>query len=96
MKRSKGDAHINKPGVENLEEMVELTEKTDNKTVEENLADSVPSVGGSQLLGGLDPGKFVNEEAYCPSSPARTMKVPDLSVILNSPVYHSKVAKSLK
>ena len=52
--------------------------------------------GTSQTVMGVDPGKFINEEAYCPSSPARAKKIPDLSVILNSPVYHSKVAKNLK
>ena len=52
--------------------------------------------GTSQTVMGVDPGKFINEEAYCPSSPGRAKKIPDLSVILNSPVYHSKVAKNLK
>ena len=52
--------------------------------------------GTSQTVMGVDPGKFINEEAYCPSSPARAKIIPDLSVILNSPVYHSKVAKNLK
>ena len=43
-----------------------------------------------------DPGKFINQEAYSPSSPAKTKIIPDLSVILNSPVYHSKTVRNLK
>jgi hypothetical protein len=51
---------------------------------------------GSTSTKGLDPGQFINEEAYCPSSPARSKKIPDLSVILNSPVFHSKASKTHK
>jgi hypothetical protein len=51
---------------------------------------------GNSSVAGLDPGKFMNEEAYCPSSPAQAKKIPDLSVILNSPVFHSKTAKTIK
>ena len=38
----------------------------------------------------LDPGHIVNEEAYCPSTPAKPKQLPDLPVIVNSPVFHSK------
>ena len=40
-----------------------------------------------------DPGKFIIQEAY---SPAKTKIIPDLSVILNSPVYHSKTVRNFK
>jgi hypothetical protein len=38
----------------------------------------------------LDPGHFTNQEAYDPSTPAKPRDIPDLSVIINSPIFHSK------
>ena len=41
----------------------------------------------------IDAGKFTALEAYSPMSPAKTKSIPDLSVLVNSPVYHSKFGK---
>ena len=42
----------------------------------------------------LDPGLFTNQEAYSPLTPAKSKDIPDLSIIVNSPVYHSKARSS--
>ena len=36
-----------------------------------------------------DPGCFINQEAYCPKTPAKIKQITDLSII-NSPVFHTK------
>ena len=48
--------------------------------------------GSSEILVAkhLDPGSFTNQEAYSPWTPAKTRNIPDLPVIINSPVFHSK------
>ena len=38
----------------------------------------------------LDPGSFTNLEAYSPKTPAKAKQIPDLPVIVNSPVFHTK------
>lgn len=38
----------------------------------------------------LDPGMFTNTEAYSPLTPAKAKSIPDLSVLVNSPVFHNK------
>ena len=43
----------------------------------------------------LDIGQFTNTEAYSPATPAKAKSIPDLSVVINSPVFHNK-AKSNK
>ena len=42
----------------------------------------------------LDPGLFTNQEAYSPLTPAKSKNIPDLSIIVNSPVYHNKARNS--
>ena len=42
----------------------------------------------------LDPGLFTNQEAYSPLTPAKSKDIPDLSIIVNSTVYHSKARSS--
>ena len=46
--------------------------------------------------GQLDLGLFISQEAYSPLTPAKTKNIPDLTVILNSPVYHSKPGRGTK
>ena len=45
--------------------------------------------GGSDT----DPGCFINQEAYCPQTPAKVKQIIDLSVI-NSPVFHTKARET--
>ena len=42
----------------------------------------------------LDLGLFTSQEGYSPLTPAKSKNIPDLAVILNSPVYHSKTGRS--
>ena len=44
-------------------------------------------------LGPMDRGKFTSQEAYSPLTPAKQKGIPDLSVLVHSPVFHSKSAK---
>ena len=37
-----------------------------------------------------DPGQFTNTEGYCPSTPAKAKTIPDLTVVINSPIFHNK------
>ena len=104
VKRSKGNTDLEEIGEGNLRvektvdsSCVKPLQEMENRSMERGQQDSVEhGEGDCHSVKGLDPGKFVNLEGYCPSSPARAKKIPDLSVILNSPIYHSKVAKSLK
>lgn len=71
-------------------------EKTENLTANEqtevfnNCQNSNPA-GISKSS--VDAGKFTGLEAYSPMSPAKTKSIPDLSVLVNSPIYHSKFGK---
>ena len=48
------------------------------------------SISETLVTKSLDPGSFTNQEAYSPLTPAKTKNIPDISVIINSPVFHSK------
>ena len=37
-----------------------------------------------------DPGRFTDTEAYSPLTPAKTKSIPNLAVLINSPVFHKK------
>ena len=37
-----------------------------------------------------DPGKFTNEEAYCPSTPAKTKNILNIASNVSSPIFHNK------
>ena len=43
----------------------------------------------------LDLGQFTNTEGYSPTTPAKVRSIPDLSVVINSPVFHNK-AKNIQ
>ena len=45
-------------------------------------------------LESVDKGIFTGLEAYSPSTPAKAKSIPDLSIIVNSPVFHSKSNKN--
>ena len=42
----------------------------------------------------LDLGQFTSTEGVSPATPAKAKIIPDLSVLINSPVFHSKVGKN--
>ena len=70
--------------------------KNTNETSAVGKSKEVLEPGEDVVALACDPGKFINQEANSPSSPAKTKIIPDLSVILNSPVYHSKTVRNLK
>ena len=39
---------------------------------------------------GLDNGQFTSTEGFSPATPAKPKKIPDLAVLINSPVFHNK------
>ena len=39
---------------------------------------------------GLDNGQFTSTEGFSPATPAKPKNIPDLSVLVNSPVFHNK------
>ena len=43
-----------------------------------------------------DIGKFTGLEAYSPLTPAKAKSIPDLSIIVNSPVFHSSTRTGKK
>ena len=51
------------------------------------------NIGSGKEPNLLDLGKFTNQEGYSPSTPAKAKSIPDLSIIMNSPVYHTKSGK---
>ena len=71
-----------------VEDMV--GDKVENK-VENNVGKDQEE--HSKGISGKDRGKFTGLEAYSPLTPAKTKVIPDISVILNSPVFHSKSSK---
>ena len=65
-------------------------QKNDEKsdTVENNIEE--PEIHSLTIT---DAGRFTGLEAYSPMSPAKTKRIPDKSVLMNSPVFHSKLGK---
>ena len=53
--------------------------------MESNMEDQQDTVTGN-----LDIGQFTNTEGYSPATPAKAKSIPDLSVVINSPVFHNK------
>ena len=66
-------------------------QKGDEKDIseEKNIGEQDQNVS----LSVTDTGRFTGLEAYSPLSPAKTKSIPDLSVLVNSPVFHSKQGK---
>ena len=66
-------------------------QKGDEKDIseEKNIGEQDKNVS----LSVTDTGRFTGLEAYSPLSPAKTKSIPDLSVLVNSPVFHSKQGK---
>ena len=64
-------------------------DKKAEKSVEHSMYETI----GTPAMGLGDRGKFTGLEAYSPRTPAKAKSIPDLSVLLNSPVYHTKFGK---
>ena len=65
--------------------------QVDDKEVEKHTEDMIEENSGVPAVD--DMGKFISQEAYSPLTPAKAKSIPDLSVLLNSPVYHTKLGK---
>ena len=98
VKKSKGDVQDSDAGdwskiMDNVAVVLDMEDAANSN----NTGDLVEQRNrGSPSPLSRDPGRFINQESYCPSSPARSKTIPDLSIIVNSPVYHSKAAKNMK
>ena len=60
------------------------TEKDKSSEKQDHHRLTVPD--SAQVQG--EPGRFTGQEAYSPMTPAKIKYIPDLSVLINSPVFH--------
>ena len=71
-----------------------LREGRDKENLEDNTKGSSSTNKEVDMLN-LDLGQFTNTEGYSPATPAKVRSIPDLSVVINSPVFHNK-AKNIQ
>ena len=66
------------------------------KDLEVRCAADIKDMQAEQDNHKTDPGKFTNEEAYCPSTPAKTKSILDIASNVSSPIFHNKSRVALQ